>query len=68
MSMGYDDDDPRREAFEAKLSTGVWRLVPGQRPNNSAADKRRTASEAARRRLASMNPVQRARLNAEWEA
>jgi hypothetical protein len=40
MSMGYDDDDPRREAFKEKLALGIWKLAPGQKPNVDASKRR----------------------------
>lgn len=37
MSMGYDDDDPRREAMLSGLRSGYWKLQPGQAPNVDAS-------------------------------
>lgn len=31
MSMGYDDDDPRRQAVLDGLSAGLWRQEPRPR-------------------------------------
>lgn len=33
MSMGYDEDDPRRETVLEGLRSGQWKLQPGQRAN-----------------------------------
>jgi len=33
--MGYDEDDPRREQTRENLALGLYKLKPGQKPNNS---------------------------------
>jgi len=33
MSMGYDDDDPRREAVLWNLRNGIYRVPEGEKPN-----------------------------------
>lgn len=43
MSMGYDEDDPRREDFEQKFKMGFWKLAPGQKPNVDASKRRQLA-------------------------
>ncbi len=40
MSMGYDEDDPRRQQVLDNLALGLYKLKPGQQPNNSTAHLR----------------------------